>query len=151
MRPINPQSHWFEEGDDKVGDAQRNKGNEGNKSVRHHLRTSHRSRKLESYAMRTGEGSRQVSRAGVNVFPVAIGISGFVLQFEGLRLVNWTCSIAQLVATCIMPSLRAVARRGLIGKPVARMLTQGRELDFVAMNIAGNGGIPCTEQYDLYT
>ncbi len=41
---------------------------------------------------------------------------------------------------------RADSRRGLIGKPLARRLSEDREPDFVALNIIGNGGVQSIEQ-----
>lgn len=54
------------------------------------------------------------------VFGVIISISGFALQFQGLRGLNWASALVQLVAIAIMTALRAWLRRGLIETPIAR-------------------------------
>lgn len=64
---------------------------------------------------------------------------GFILtKFNvGLRALNWTASIAQLVAIAIMTSLRAWLRRGMITPPVtARVRSAGHEMDWLALEIA---------------
>ncbi|KAF8241868.1 hypothetical protein K440DRAFT_475135, partial [Wilcoxina mikolae CBS 423.85] len=47
-----------------------------------------------------------------------IALAGFVLQFQALRGLNWSISVAQMVAICFMTMLRAWVRRGLAMKPV---------------------------------
>jgi len=55
----------------------------------------------------------------------------------GLRALNWTASIAQLVAIAIMTSLRAWVRRGMITPPIAaRVRSAGHEMDWLALEIA---------------
>ncbi|RPB06984.1 hypothetical protein P167DRAFT_496421, partial [Morchella conica CCBAS932] len=61
-----------------------------------------------------------------------VSISGFVLQFVGLRSMTWYASISQLVATMIMIILRAYIRRGLSTTPWARPIPKGHEIDWVA-------------------
>ncbi|KAF8542428.1 hypothetical protein BDD12DRAFT_916284 [Trichophaea hybrida] len=57
---------------------------------------------------------------------VLFGLCGFILQFQGLRGMNWSASIAQLVCIFLMTIWRAWIRRGLIANPVA----QRRVVDF---------------------
>lgn len=59
-------------------------------------------------------------------------ISGFVLQFMGLRGLNYTAAVAQFVAMAIMTILRALVRRGLAKAPIHEKLLQGFELDWLA-------------------
>ncbi|KAK0514771.1 hypothetical protein JMJ35_003388 [Cladonia borealis] len=50
---------------------------------------------------------------------VAIGVLGFVAQFQGLRFSHWSCSIAQLIALGFATILRAWVRRTMTKTPVA--------------------------------
>ena len=52
-------------------------------------------------------------------FAITIGILGFLAQFQGLRLLNWTCSMAQLIALIVATILRAWVRRSMNQTPVA--------------------------------
>jgi hypothetical protein len=65
-----------------------------------------------------------------------LGLAGFVLQFQGLRGLNWTASIAQLIAIFIMTILRAWVRRGLTVRPVANPVLDQHEMDWLALRIA---------------
>jgi ankyrin repeat protein len=67
-----------------------------------------------------------------------LGLSGFVLQFEGLRGMNWSASIAQLVCIGLMTTLRAWIRRGLIAEPVSFQLLDQHELDWLAFTFTKN-------------
>ncbi|KAI5846598.1 hypothetical protein DFP73DRAFT_475768 [Morchella snyderi] len=51
-----------------------------------------------------------------------ISISGFVAQFMGLRGMHWSATIAQLVATAVMSTLRAIIRRHLTRNPAAKKI-----------------------------
>ncbi|RPB13071.1 hypothetical protein P167DRAFT_486901 [Morchella conica CCBAS932] len=53
-----------------------------------------------------------------------ISISGFVAQFMGPRGMHWSATIAQLVATAVMSTLRAVIRRHLTRNPAAKKITK---------------------------
>ncbi|KAK3358065.1 hypothetical protein B0T25DRAFT_477211 [Lasiosphaeria hispida] len=64
---------------------------------------------------------------------VALGLTGYVLQFQGLRALNWTASISQLVCLALMTLLRAWVRRGLIAKPVAKRVLEDHEMDYLHM------------------
>jgi hypothetical protein len=70
------------------------------------------------------------------VLGVVFGILGFVAQFEGFRLSNWSNTIAQLVAVFLMTVLRAVVRRGLTTRPVNEKLPESYEMDWLALKIA---------------
>ncbi|KAI5815819.1 hypothetical protein BZA77DRAFT_73218 [Pyronema omphalodes] len=111
---------------------------------------------FESYAMITKEpaqelwiSSRQQSGEEMSVSSLAgtfaalgtfISISGFILQFIGLRGSHWVVSIAQLAATILMTAVRAFIRRGLSKQPVVETLTKGFELDWLASAISTNQG-----------
>jgi hypothetical protein len=70
---------------------------------------------------------------------VVFGIAGFAAQFEGLRLINWSCSIAQLVALALATILRAVIRRGMSVVPNDFKALDGYELDHLALSVVGSG------------
>jgi len=69
---------------------------------------------------------------------VFLGLCGFILQFQGLRGMNWSASIAQLVCTFLMTIWRAWIRRGLIVNPVPKKLREHHEMDWLALRIAKN-------------
>jgi ankyrin repeat protein len=90
------------------------------------VRTSRRmSPSQEAQAIKPTENS-------VTLFAVCLGLFGFIVQFEGFRLSNWSNTVAQLVAVFIMTCLRAWARRGLIKTPIAWKLPKGYEMDWLA-------------------
>ncbi|KAH0553022.1 hypothetical protein GP486_006781 [Trichoglossum hirsutum] len=79
------------------------------------------------------------NRLGVlTVLGVAFGMLGFIAQFEGFRLSNWSNTIAQLVAVFLMTILRAVVRRGLTTRPVVEKLPEAYEMDWLALKIAND-------------
>ena len=72
-------------------------------------------------------------------FAVVIGILGFLAQFQGLRFLNWTCSIAQLIALLVATILRAWVRRSMNKTPVAVPVNNDYILDNLALAIVGKG------------
>lgn len=70
---------------------------------------------------------------------IVFGVAGFIAQFQGLRFVNWTCSIAQLIAIGIASILRAIARRGLSRRPRNFPVFDGHQLDDLALRIVRDG------------
>ncbi|KAH7318070.1 hypothetical protein B0I35DRAFT_478607 [Stachybotrys elegans] len=71
-----------------------------------------------------------------------ISLSGFIIQFVGLRGMHWSVSIAQLGAVLVMAGLRAWVRRGLANPPNCRRLSSRFELDWFAMTLADLGTAP---------
>ncbi|KAI5811969.1 hypothetical protein BZA77DRAFT_347353 [Pyronema omphalodes] len=67
-----------------------------------------------------------------------LSISGFILQFVGLRNTHWAASVAQLVATMLMTSVRAFIRRRLSKKPLTVSLPKEFELEWLASAILAN-------------
>ncbi|KAH8882051.1 hypothetical protein GQ53DRAFT_885988 [Thozetella sp. PMI_491] len=65
-----------------------------------------------------------------------ISLSGFVVQFIGLRGMLWSASIAQLFATVAMAILRAWVRRNLAELPGTRPLLSGHEMDWLALTLS---------------
>ncbi|KAI5803510.1 hypothetical protein DFH27DRAFT_481561 [Peziza echinospora] len=66
-----------------------------------------------------------------------VSLFGFVIQFIGLRGMNWSTTVAQLVATMAMVVVRAWIRRGLALRPTVRNTPPGHELDWLASRMAG--------------
>ncbi|KHO01297.1 ankyrin 2,3/unc44 [Metarhizium album ARSEF 1941] len=71
-----------------------------------------------------------VTGAGVSVL-------GFVVQFVGLRKMNWTASVAQLGAVLIMVGVRAWIRRGMSHPLAHRELAPDTELEWLALVLSG--------------
>lgn len=63
-------------------------------------------------------------------------ISGFIVQFVGLRAMNWTAPVALLGATIVMAGIRVVVRRNLATLPKSQRLVPGHEMDWLAMTLA---------------
>jgi hypothetical protein len=71
----------------------------------------------------------------ITVFAALLGISGFILQFEGLRSLPWPTAIAQLLAILIMALVRAFSRRHLGEKLAVEAAKRGFELDWLAVRL----------------
>ncbi|KAF0322511.1 ankyrin repeat protein [Colletotrichum asianum] len=69
------------------------------------------------------------------VLGTMITMTGFILQFVGLRGLHWSASIAQLGAVFLMVCLKAWVRRGLATPPEAKSLPSGYELDWFAKTL----------------
>jgi len=65
-----------------------------------------------------------------------ISISGFILQFIGLRGMHWSATVAQLGATLIMTVVRALVRLDATTKARAQLLPRGSELEMLALQLA---------------
>lgn len=95
--------------------------------------------------------SRREPIGPVHEFKTVLGtlitLLGFVVQFVGLRSMHWSATIAQLGATIIMTVVRAWVRRDLSSRPIARKLSPGLELDWLATKLALRffPGLPDTE------
>ncbi|KAK0744843.1 hypothetical protein B0T21DRAFT_358546 [Apiosordaria backusii] len=70
---------------------------------------------------------------------IALSLCGFVVQFVGLRGMNWSATIAQLIATLVMTGVRAWARREPSESLSAIPLKPGFELDWVALRLGSSG------------
>ncbi|RBA14320.1 hypothetical protein FPRO05_03112 [Fusarium proliferatum] len=97
----------------------------------------------------TEEHSVQFSKTTLGAF---LGISGYIVQFVGLRDMHWSVSIVQLGAVVLMTAVRAAIRRGLAVPPRAQSLSQDFELEWLASITAGIDGsslkIPQAESPD---
>ncbi|KAF8248447.1 hypothetical protein K440DRAFT_583372, partial [Wilcoxina mikolae CBS 423.85] len=67
---------------------------------------------------------------------VASNASEALTLLGGLRGMNWTASIAQLVCIFLMTVLRALIRRGLIVTPICKNAHDRHEMDWLALRIA---------------
>jgi hypothetical protein len=66
---------------------------------------------------------------------------GFIMQFQGLRYVNWSCSLVQLGAIFVMTLVRAVLRRGLVARPQAlEVPLPNHELDKLTVYLISHPG-----------
>ncbi|RYP50204.1 hypothetical protein DL768_004225 [Monosporascus sp. mg162] len=75
----------------------------------------------------------------IAVTATMVSVCGFIVQFTGLRGMNWSASVAHLGATVLMTVLRAWVRRNLAGNPKALPLVSGHELDCFCDGIWGAG------------
>ncbi|KAG0636074.1 hypothetical protein HOY80DRAFT_1090205 [Tuber brumale] len=62
-----------------------------------------------------------------------VSISGFVIQFVGIRSLHWSASIAQLVVTLAMTAVRTWIRRKMSDHPQDMTLPADDEIDFLAV------------------
>ncbi|KAI1632668.1 hypothetical protein F4809DRAFT_653140 [Biscogniauxia mediterranea] len=65
----------------------------------------------------------------------AISLIGFIVQFIGLRGLNWSASVVQLGAVILMTCARTWVRRGLAEPPISSRLTSDFELDWLALSL----------------
>lgn len=70
-----------------------------------------------------------------------VSVVGFVIQFSGLREMNWTATVVQLAATGFMTIVRSWVRRRMSREPTAIKTFEGHELDCMARKIAGCDGM----------
>lgn len=105
--------------------------------------TSHRSPTLKDKLKQNNLAGKDNTQAAPHTrlelkttIAVILGILGFFAQFEGLRLLNWSCSIAQLIAFLVVTILRGLARRNIIDQPSAIPVPDGHELDALAIAMA---------------
>lgn len=75
----------------------------------------------------------------LTTFAVTIGMSGFIVQFQGLRFSNWTCAVGQLTALAVATFLRALVRRKMNKIPGAVAVENDFLLDHLTLAIIGNG------------
>ena len=70
------------------------------------------------------------------VLGLVISLSGFVIQFVGLRSMHWSATVVQLGVTVTMTTLRALVRRDLANTAKSQPLSLGFELDWFATKLA---------------
>jgi len=93
-------------------------------NTQHPLMTSHRAaiEKIQNQATLT-------------FIAIMLSLIGFFLQFIGLRGLNWSVTIAQLVSVIIMTLLRAIVRRNMAYDIPSDQLESDHELDETARRI----------------
>ena len=72
----------------------------------------------------------------LTIIGAVTSLMGFAFQFIGLREMNWSASIAQLVAVALMTTLRALVRRNHDTKPMFNPIATGYEIDWFAISLA---------------
>jgi hypothetical protein len=96
---------------------------------------------LASKPKAINESSEEAARPEtLTSIAILLGVMGFIAQFQGLRLSNWSCSIAQLVAMFLATIMRAIVRRHMTSVPHALLVPDGHELDALAYEIMGSKG-----------
>jgi len=60
-------------------------------------------------------------------------VTGFIVQFVGLRALHWSATIIQLGITLLMTALRAWVRRGLASDPSVVQILDGHEKAWLAL------------------
>ncbi|KAI5849657.1 hypothetical protein DFP73DRAFT_619254 [Morchella snyderi] len=69
-----------------------------------------------------------------------LSISGFIVQFMGLRGMHWSVSVAQFTSTGVMSVLRAFLRRGLSECPQHYDLPRDNEIDWLSVRFSDPSG-----------
>lgn len=82
--------------------------------------------------------SDQLLKIGT-IVGVLVSIVGFALQFTGLRLMNWSATMAQLIGMVLMTGLRVWIRLDLADRPANQVSPDGYELDWLALQLAREG------------
>lgn len=67
-----------------------------------------------------------------------ITITGYIIQFVGLRALHWSATIIQLGVTLAMTCCRAWVRRGLASQPKCVPLEEGREAECLTLLFTGD-------------
>lgn len=75
-------------------------------------------------------------------FGALIALIGFISQFIGMRGLNWTASVVQLIATLMVTAFRAIVRRGLSKNPVRTRLVSSTELDWFSLTFGELASAP---------
>lgn len=82
------------------------------------------------------DGIKTTYLATLSLAGVFLSFAGFVLQFTGLRLMNWSATLAQLIGVCLMTIIRSIMRQELAEKPKkAFRLKSSYELDELALGL----------------
>lgn len=66
-----------------------------------------------------------------------LAMSGFILQFVGMRNLHWSFPVAQLGCTLLLTAIRSWVRRSLFSEPKATEIDIGYELEFLARSLGG--------------
>ncbi|KAK1766329.1 hypothetical protein QBC33DRAFT_611985 [Phialemonium atrogriseum] len=99
-------------------------------------------RSSTSFGIRRLAFFREPTMEMATLVATVTSLCGFVVQFVGLRGMNWTVSVAQLAATILMAVLRSLVRRNLAESPNSQPLPLGHELDWLAMTLGNPSNAP---------
>ncbi|KAF3799879.1 hypothetical protein GCG54_00010072 [Colletotrichum gloeosporioides] len=74
----------------------------------------------------------------LTLFAVSTAISGYIVQFIGLRALHWSATVVMLAVTLLMTIIRAWIRRGLASdlQVVSSSSLQGHELAWLTLHLA---------------
>ena len=111
---------------------------EARNEIRKQQRPSIKQNKRAGISHRRADPSKFTE--ALTILGMLTGLCGFILQFIGLRGMNWSATVIQMGAIIVMTALRALVRRGLANKPFAQPLPMGFELDWLATRL-GNKGV----------
>ncbi|KAK3291041.1 uncharacterized protein B0H64DRAFT_349835, partial [Chaetomium fimeti] len=106
------------------------------------ITTSQRTQQGRNQNQTSQQASVGINVEVTTVVAVATTMCGFVVQFVGLRGMNWTVSIAQLLAILLMAVLRSLVRRNLAERPNSLPLPPGHELDWLAITLTKSSDAP---------
>jgi len=84
---------------------------------------------------------REYDYSSTAVAATAVSITGFILQFIGLRALHWSATIAQLGVTSLMTGVRAYVRRALASNPVCKWVPNGEEAACLTLQLLSRGGV----------
>lgn len=85
---------------------------------------------------RTFMGHEYSMLKAMTVVATLTSIAGFIIQFTGIRAMNFTVAVAQLAATIVMTVLRAFVRRRLSTKPHVQKVPENYEIEWLATRVA---------------
>ncbi|RPA72356.1 hypothetical protein BJ508DRAFT_75769 [Ascobolus immersus RN42] len=68
----------------------------------------------------------------ITVMSTVVSLLGFFCQFQAIRDLHWSISLAQLLAMALMTGLRALLRRGISIPPLAKEIPEDHILDWLA-------------------
>ncbi|KAF2865278.1 hypothetical protein BDV95DRAFT_612861 [Massariosphaeria phaeospora] len=71
----------------------------------------------------------------LTVCDVILGLSGFVLQLQGLRGLTWPTAVSHLLSMIVMALIRAAIRRDLGEQPSTIVAQESHELDWLALRL----------------
>ncbi|KAF8541770.1 hypothetical protein BDD12DRAFT_945844 [Trichophaea hybrida] len=112
------------------------------------IRTSGRA---PTFASNTRAGDRTSRLESLTLLGTGAAVIGFILQFQGLRALHWSASIAQLVATALMTALRIWIRRRIVVQPAVVEVPDDHILDWLALRIGRScGGVEDSSGFNFW-
>src|SRR5690606_3496623 len=96
---------------------------------------SQRNKSQQKTPIRTSQRAYHRLSTAVTTLAVMLSLCGFIVQFVGLRGLNWTVTVAQLGVTLTMTAFRVVIRRHMASSIPSEKVQSNHELDEVAKRI----------------